>query len=75
MPFMKDISVQRSENILKDFIQVSTMNYDIKKTFIKYYERVSLLQQAWIKNRSNFEFRATVLKRMWDKEADVMILY
>ena len=72
---MKDISVQRSQHIVKDFIQVATMNYDIKKAFIKYHERVSLLQQAWLKNRSNFEFRATILQRMWDKESDVMILY
>ena len=75
IPYMEDICQQRSKFVVKDFIKVASMNYDIKTSFIKYHDSVCRVQHAWSRVRSDYQLRAVILSRMWDKEADAMILY
>lgn len=51
------------------------MNFDIKNAFIKYHEKVSLIQRNYLQMRENYAQRAQTLSKSWDKESDAMMLY
>ena len=61
--------------MMSDFLQISSMNYEIKHAFIKYHESVTKIQHAWLRLKSNNEFRIILLTRMWDKEVQTMVMY
>lgn len=44
------------------------MNYDIKSAFTKFHGKVVRVQKAWMRTRSNYNFRAMLLRKMWDRE-------
>lgn len=75
IPYMEDTCQQRSKHVVKDFIKVASMNFDSKTSFIKYYEKVIRVQKAWARVRQDYQLRAIIMSKMWDKEADSMVLY
>lgn len=72
---MEDTCQQRSKLVIRDFIKVASMNFDSKTSFTKYYERVVRVQKAWARIRQDYQLRAIIISKMWDKESDAMVLY
>ena len=75
MPFIKDILIKRSKDILLNFLDVSSMNYNIKSVFVRYCEKIVAIQRQWRTVSGNNERRFELLVRLWDKEVEIMTNY
>jgi hypothetical protein len=75
MPFIKDVCEDRSKSIVKDYMQITSMNFDTKKVFNGYHDNVVKLQITWKAIcHSNIQRFETLLV-MWEKEVAIMTVY
>jgi hypothetical protein len=56
-------------------MEISSMNYCTKNTFIAYYEKVTRIQQKWTSIRENQERRYETMVKLWDRETGIMTTY
>lgn len=73
--FMKDTCEKRSKNYLTSFLKIASMNFDTKKAFTKYYEKIVRIQTQWRNVRESYEAHVQHLSKLWDKESEIMVVY